>query len=192
MHHPPFGRCAAGAGPSAAYLEPRWYACYTRGRHEKRVATLLRERGIESFLPVQEREEQWSDRRKQVGWPLFPSYVFGRFTLGDLSRVLATHGIVEIVRTGSAPAAIADGEIENVRRFAEALRMHGIPAEAEPFLEVGERVRVAAAPLCGVEGIVVKRRGRARVLVGLRAVGQGLSVELDAAALLPLNAEGVQ
>ena len=54
----------------------RWYACYTRSRHEKRVAERLRQRGHTVFLPLVERVRQWHDRKKRVPWPLFPSYVF--------------------------------------------------------------------------------------------------------------------
>ncbi|HEX8690996.1 MAG TPA: UpxY family transcription antiterminator [Longimicrobium sp.] len=165
----------------------RWYACYTRGRHEKRVSTLLEQRGIEHFLPLHTRTEQWRDRKKRVDWPLFPSYVFVRFDLRELPRVLGVYGVVAVVRSGPAPAVIADEDIENVRRFAAAIDAHGMVPELEPWVEVGERVRVDTGPLSGVEGVVVQRRGRTRVLVGLQTVGQGLSVELDAASLRPLG-----
>ncbi|HEX6751383.1 MAG TPA: UpxY family transcription antiterminator [Longimicrobium sp.] len=172
------------AVPSA----PRWYACYTRGRHEKRVAALLEQRGIEHFLPLHASTEQWSDRKKRVLWPLFPSYVFVRVDPRDLTKALAVNGMVAVVRGGSAPVAIPDVEIENVRRFAAAIEAHGLEPELEPCLAVGRRVHVGAGPLRGVEGVVVERRGRARVLVGLQAVGRGMSVEVDAALLQPLDA----
>ena len=174
-------------GFHAAPAAPRWYACYTRGRHEKRVAALLEQRGIEHFLPLHASTEQWSDRKKRVLWPLFPSYVFVRVDPRDLPKALAVNGMVAVVRAGSAPVAIADEEIENVRRFAAAIEAHGLEPELED-LAVGRRVHVGAGPLRGVEGVVVERRGRARVLVGLQAVGRGMSVEVDAALLQPLDA----
>ncbi|MBV9109973.1 MAG: hypothetical protein JO306_11245 [Gemmatimonadetes bacterium] len=76
---------------------PHWYACYTRSRQEKIVDELLRQHKIESFLPVIVRESLWKDRKKQVSFPLFPGYVFARFTLDHLSQVLATHGVVAVV-----------------------------------------------------------------------------------------------
>lgn len=172
---------------ATASIGPRWYACYTRARHEKRVAALLHERGIESFLPLQTRDEQWSDRRKRVTWPLFPSYVFGRFDLAELTRVLGVYGVVSIVRTGGAPTPIADEDIQNVRRFAEAIETHGLTPEIEPLARVGDWVRIGSGPLSGVEGIVVERRGRARVVIGLQAIGQGLSVDVGIASLQPVR-----
>src|SRR3954453_3637035 len=172
---------------SAAPSAPQWWAAYTRGRHEKRAAALLEQRGIENFLPLHARMEQWNDRKKRVLWPLFPSYLFVRCDLRDLPRVLGGYGIVTVVRVGSTPMPVPDEEGENVRRFAAAIEAHGLEPELEPYLAVGERVCIGAGPLCGVEGIVVQRRGRPRVLVGLQAVGQGLSVEVDAASLQPLG-----
>src|SRR5687767_7395244 len=89
--------------PQEALVEPRWYACYTRARHEKRVEDLLRKRGFESFLPVLDRVSQWKDRKKLIAWPLFPSYVFGKFTLSDVHTVLVTPGVSTIVKANGIP-----------------------------------------------------------------------------------------
>jgi transcription antitermination factor NusG len=97
--------------------------------------------------------------------------------------VVGVTGVVTVVKVGAAPVAIADEEIENIRLLATALDEHGLEPELEPYAVVGARVRVGAGPLAGVEGVVVQRRGRARVLVGLAAVGQGISVEVDSATL---------
>jgi transcription antitermination factor NusG len=165
----------------------RWYACYTRGRHEKRVAALLEERGFEVFLPVVPRERQWHDRTKVVEFPLFPSYVFSRFSLDAVAEVLGVPGATTIVRFDGRPAAIPDEEIANVRRFAAALAEAGVEPEPVPMVEVeaGEAVRVVSGPFRGVEGVVLEGRGggRALIRVGLRAIRQGLKVEVDARSL---------
>jgi len=41
---------------------------------------------------------QWADRKKRVGFPLFPGYVFARFELRNVHEVLHTSGLVTIVR----------------------------------------------------------------------------------------------
>lgn len=164
--------------PPELYDEPRWYACYTRARHEKRVEGLLRERGIESYLPQVTRTRQWKDRRKRVGFPLFPGYVFGHFTLRQLHPVLSTPGVSTIIRINGYPTPIPGADIENVRRFVAALEATGTEPEVRPFLSAGQRVRVADGPFEGVEGVVIEQRGRRRVLVGLEAIGQGLEVDI--------------
>lgn len=169
--------------PTEAPDRERWFACYTRARHEKRVAALLRERDIESYLPLVPRVSQWKDRRREVEWPMFPSYVFARVAPAELHRIMTLPGIAAIVRTNGAPVSIRDADIANVRRFAEGLRRGGVKAEPVPYLEEGRWVEVCAGPLEGVRGVVVQRRTRRRVLVGLKAIGQALEVDVDVASL---------
>jgi transcription elongation factor/antiterminator RfaH len=163
----------------AAHDERRWFACYTKARHEKRVAQTLEERGFESFLPIVREERQWKDRKKLVEFPLFPSYVFGRFSISEVYAVLSIPGISTIVRMQGQPVPIRDEDIANVRRFALALSNTGIQVEAVPFIDAGQRVEVVDGPFCGIEGFVVERRTRRRVLVGLEAIGQGLEVDIE-------------
>src|SRR5437868_15292617 len=84
--------------PDKLSTEAHWYAWYTRARHEKQVEQLLQQRGCESYLPLAPMLRQWKDRKKLVQFPLFPSYVFGRFTLKEIHGVLTTPGVSTIVR----------------------------------------------------------------------------------------------
>lgn len=159
--------------------ERRWFACYTRARHEKRVALTLDERGMESFLPLVLRESQWKDRKKMVAFPLFPSYVFGHFSIAETHRVLSIPGVSTIVRIKGKPAIIRDHEIDNVRRFAMALATTGAPVETIPFIAEGELVEVTSGPFAGVRGFVVEQRSRRRVLVGLEVIQQGFEIDIE-------------
>jgi transcription termination/antitermination protein NusG len=179
-------RADVSEGRAAVPARPHWYACYTRARHEKQVSRLLQERGLETFLPLVPRVSQWKDRRKTVEWPLFPSYVFGRFAPEDMQRVLATPGVAGLVRTNGRPARIDDEELENVRRFARALSGGGVEVEQRPFLAEGEWVEVMDGPFQGIRGIVVRRRNRRRVLIGLKAIGQALEIDIDTRVLRPV------
>jgi transcription antitermination factor NusG len=164
-----------------------WYACQTRSRHEKQVEAALRQRGFESYLPTYLRTRQWKDRKKLVEWPLFPGYVFGRFALADLGRVLGTPGLATVVRANGRPAPIRESEVENVRRFARALSETGTAPVAVPYVAVGEVVRVRSGPFGGVCGVVLKRRNRRRVLVGVEAIGSGLEIDIEDGLLEPMG-----
>jgi transcription antitermination factor NusG len=172
--------------PDSLYEQPHWYACQTRSRHEKVVDEMLRRQRIESYLPVVRVNRQWKDRRKQVSFPLFPGYVFARFTLHELIRVVSTHGVGRVVSARGYPTPIPAGEIENVRRVSSGVVASGAEVETGPALHEGDWIRVAAGPFEGVEGVVVERRGRRRVLVGIAAIGQGLEVDIDVADLTPI------
>jgi transcription antitermination factor NusG len=173
--------------PAQLYTEPHWYACYTRARHEKQVEMQLRQRGLESYLPLVQQIRQWSDRKKAVQFPLFPSYVFGRFTLSEVHAVLTTPGVSTIVRANGYPTPIPERDLENVKTFVSALAESGLDPDPRPFLAEGQWVRVLEGPFEGVEGVVVEQRGRKRVLVGLAAIGQGLEIDIDTRLLKPIR-----
>jgi transcription termination/antitermination protein NusG len=173
--------------PARLYAEPHWYACYTRARHEKQVESQLRQRGLDSYLPLVQQIRQWSDRKKAVQFPLFPSYVFGRFTLSEVHAVLTTPGVSTIVRANGYPTPIPVADLENVKKFVAALAESGLEPDPRPFLAEGQWVRVLEGPFEGVQGIVVERRGRKRVLVGLAAIGQGLEIDIDTRLLKPVK-----
>lgn len=169
--------------PQELYTTSEWYACYTRARHEKQVEQLLQQRGFESYLPLVGLMRQWKDRKKLVQFPLFPSYVFGRFSLKQLHDVLTIPGVSTVVRANGYPTPIPARDIENVRMFARAIADTGVPVEQRPFLAEGDWVQVMEGPFEGVEGIVIEQRGRKRVLVGVEAIGQGLEIDIDSRLL---------
>jgi transcription antitermination factor NusG len=178
--------------PEPQYDVPHWYACYTRSRHEKKVDELLRRQMIESYLPTTVRESQWKDRKQLVRFPLFPGYVFGRFTLHQLTQVLSTHGVAAVVSARGYPSPISDAEMENVRLVARAATDLAtelvVEMERGALIQQGNWVRVADGPFQGVQGIVVERRGRRRVLVAIAAIGQGVEIDIGISDLVPIPA----
>ena len=75
----------------------QWFALTVKHQHERRVEGVLRAAGVDTFLPLYRARRQWSDRVKDLDAPLFPGYVFSRFTLRDRARVVGTPGVVRIV-----------------------------------------------------------------------------------------------
>lgn len=169
--------------PPLLYSRPHWYACHTRSRHEKRVEFSLRQRGIESYLPLVPRRRRWRDRLALVHLPLYPGYVFGRFTLEQYHAVLSVPGIATVVRARGWPTPIPDSEVENVRRLAAALAHEAVEPQPASLPRAGDRVRVAAGPFKGVEGIVRQARGRRCILVGIAAIGQGFRIDVPTSVL---------
>jgi transcription antitermination factor NusG len=155
-----------------------WYACYTKPRHERRAERLLRERGVESYLPTIQRVSQWKDRKRLIRWPLFAGYVFGRFESTDFGRVLATGGVLMIVRMNGRFASIPDGEFEAMRRLVDVAGGLGIEPALESLAEDGQWVRVLDGAFKDIEGQIIRRRNKQRVIVGLRAIGRGLEVDI--------------
>jgi transcription antitermination factor NusG len=169
--------------PQAAYCEKRWYAAYTSANHEKRVAEQLRVRLVEHFLPLYESVRRWKDRRVTLQMPLFPGYVFVRMALRDGLQVRQVPGVAHLVGFDGSPAALPDEEILALRAsFRGELR-----AEPHPYLSVGRRVQVSRGPMAGMQGILLQRKGKLRVVISIALIRRSVAVEMDEADLQPLG-----
>jgi len=158
-----------------------WFAVYTNSHHEKRVALHLAEREIESFLPLYSTRHRWRNRcERTVELPLFPNYVFVRIASRERVRVLAVPGVLSLVGVGRTPAALPDFEIEALRCGVGRRKI-----EPHPYLVVGERVRIEAGPMTGMEGVLVRKKNNFRVVLALDAIMQSVAVEVDADDLEP-------
>jgi transcription antitermination factor NusG len=162
-------------------LRPYWYAASTRANHEKNVAEHLAARSVEHFLPLYESVRRWKDRRVRLQMPLFPGYVFVRISLRDRLRVLQIPSVASLVSFNGIPAALSETEIETLKASLEL----GIQVVPHPYLNVGRRVRVAAGPLEGLEGIVIRKKNALRFVISLDLIQRSVVVELDQADLGP-------
>jgi transcription elongation factor/antiterminator RfaH len=160
-----------------------WFAAYVRSRHETRVSEHLEARSVEFFLPQEKSERQWSDRRIVVMKPLFPNYIFVRIAAGDRMRVLEVPGVVHLVGRVGQPEAMEDAEIEQLRRAAQEC----MKPQRHPLIAIGERVMVTRGPLEGAQGLLVREKGRTRVVLELEMIGKAMSVEVDMEAIAPVG-----
>lgn len=151
-----------------------WYALYTRHQHEKNAAQVLSHKGFDTFLPLYQAMHQWKDRKKELWLPLFPCYVF---LSGDVNRsleVLKTPGVVGFVSHAGRPAAIPSDQIHAVREVVLRSR-----AEPHPFLQTGDKVRVKAGSLLGLEGILVRKKNQCRLVISVEMLGKSVATEID-------------
>ena len=158
-----------------------WYALYTCSRHEKCVAQQIEQRSIACFLPLYRSLRRWKDRRKEVELALFPGYVFVRIALEDRLRVLALTSVVGLVSFNGRPAALPEAEIEQLRQ-----RLARGSVEPHPYLRVGRRVRVRGGPMQGLEGIIVRRKDRCRLVFSLDLIMRSVAVEVDEGDVEPV------
>jgi len=175
------------------YLEQRpdsvqhpWFALRVKSRTEKVVSTIARNKGFEEFLPLYQSRRRWSDRFKSVEMPLFPGYVFCRLNPEFRLPLLTIPGVMSFVGIGRVPAPIDDAEIAAIQAAVGA----GLVAEPYPFLEVGQRVRLAEGPLAGLEGMLVEVRKQQRLVVSVSMLKRSVAVEIDRLWVRPLDAGG--
>ena len=166
-------------GLTAAQFPSRWYAAYTCSRHEKQVSRQLHERQIDFFLPTYQSVRRWKDRRKEVEFPLFPGYVFVNIKETERLRVLQIYGVVQLVTFNGRPAPLEDNEIESLRNGIA----NGICPEPYPYLKIGRRVRVKYGPLAGIEGFLVRRKDKYRVVISIDLIMRSIAAEVQVADL---------
>lgn len=142
-------------------------AVYCRPRTEKKVAERLAGRGVEVYCPLQTTMRQWSDRKKKVQVPVFPSYVFVHVAEADRLTVLQDPGVMNFVYWLGKPAVIRDGEIKAVQDFLAG--NYGELFEMVDLRE-GDRVSIRSGAFASESGIVDEVKGN-RVSVLLESLG---------------------
>ena len=155
--------------------ESGWTAVYTRSRYEKQLHELLTEQRIESYLPLHRVLTQWSDRKKWVEKPLFPSYLFVRARKEDQFKVLNTPGAVRYVSFNGQIARVRDEEIACIQRLiAGEARLEAVAG----YIDKGTPVNIQGGSLAGLQGELVSYQSSKRVLVRIESIGHNVLVSV--------------
>ena len=146
-------------------------------RHEKLVHDHLREQSVEAFLPLLQVPSTRKDRKQTIEVPVFPGYLFAHIDPDDGYAVKTTRGVVAIVGTSPLQYSfVPDEEIEAVRTMVESR----LKIDPYPYLNVGTPIRVKSGPLQGLEGILVEKRGKFRIIVSVNLLGKSICAEVSA------------
>jgi len=162
-------------------MSASWFAIWTRSRHEHVVREQLERKHFDAFLPTITKWSRWKDRKKKIDWPLFPGYCFARFEQEEALSILKCTGVVNIVSVEGKPAPIPDHEIEGIRLLLESHLQY----DPCPLIREGMMVEVTHGALKGVVGRLVRKGAHARLILSVDLIGQGVSVEVDAADVKP-------
>lgn len=111
-------------------MQKNWYVLYTRPQCEKKVATLLAKRKIESFIPYVNMDSTRLKKSKTVTRPLFKSYVFVYTTEADFASLLHADGVISVLHWLGKPAIIAEAEVNAIKEFTADY--HNIDLEKLP------------------------------------------------------------
>ena len=160
-----------------------WFALRVKPNYEKPVATALRGKGIEEFLPLFRSRRQWSDRVKVMDLPLFPGYLFCRLNLEERMPLLTTPGFLYIVGIGKNPQPVDESEIEAIQSVLRS----GVPVTPWPSLVVGQKVQLKHGPLRGLVGVLTKIANQHRMYVSVTLLKRSISVEVAPEWLHPVE-----
>ncbi|HEX3999261.1 MAG TPA: transcription termination/antitermination NusG family protein [Pirellulales bacterium] len=151
-----------------------WWALYTLPRREKELMRRLRTWEVPFYSPIIETRRQSPQGRIRKSYvPLFGSYVFLCGGEEQRYRALTTNCVSRCLTVPDSDLLIAD--LRQIRRLIQA----DVPLTPESRIQAGTPVRVRSGSLMGVEGVVVRRQNKARLLVAVRFLQKGASLLLD-------------
>ncbi len=161
-------------GKAAAAEDARWIAFYTLARREKDLMRKLEAAHVPFYAPLIPRRLHTAGGRVRHSYvPLFPGYVFAPVDDEQRRDALATNTVARWLPIPDEELLVWD--LRTIKRLIDSEH----PLTPEARIEPGQFVRVKSGPLRGVEGIVLKRRGEQRLMVAVRFLNQGASIELE-------------
>ena len=167
-------------------FEKGWYVVYTRPQHEKKVAEQLTRLGIENFLPMIRTLRLWSDRRKYINAPLFPSYVFVKLE-DRLSyfRSLDTSGVLYFVKNGKEIAGIDEPTIFGIRNIIS--NAPGDITVSAEYFSPGEKLVICEGPFTGLNCEMISYNGKQKVLLRVDLISRNVIADLPVHYVIPLS-----
>jgi len=158
---------------------PQWYAIWTKSHSEQMVADQLLAKDLDVFLP---KISIWSRRggvRHAIRVPMFSGYLFLQ---GDVDKkiyleVIKCRGVVRMLgERWDSLSPISHPEIESLQQLVNS----GLAVTPHSYLRAGQRVRVTAGPLKGVDGILVENKSEKGILVlSVDLLRRSIAVQID-------------
>jgi transcriptional antiterminator RfaH len=147
-----------------------WNVLFVKPRTEKKATEYCALYGIPSYLPLRAKTHVVQRRKVTFMVPVFPGYVFAKFSPEQRLLLLQTNLLVRVL----APL--------NPRRMLRDLIMVRRALKADPELKPakpltqGRLVRITGGPLMGVEGRVARMAGTMKVVLNVEMIGRAISV----------------
>ncbi|MCX7876767.1 MAG: UpxY family transcription antiterminator [Melioribacteraceae bacterium] len=154
--------------------EKKWFALYTKPRHEFKAEEQINKLSIECFLPKINVKRKWKDRKKNVETALFTSYIFIHATEIERRYALALDSIVKTVCFNGKPAVIPNDEIESIKILLEN--------KADVYLtdniKRGNKVKIIEGPFKDAIGTVLNVNSENWLYVSIEVLQRTVSVKL--------------
>jgi len=158
-----------------------WYTLQTKPKSEYRVAAILQQRQIETYLPeIGAAKVQQAEKKA----PLFPCYLFMRLDLNvtAFSQWQWTPGLRRIVSFGHVPVPLPDQVIDLIRQRVQ--QINATSDKPAHSFKPGDPVRIIDGPLKDMEAIFAgPTTPGERVQVLLTILGRLSRVQVQAAHL---------
>ena len=159
----------------------KWWVAHTKSRNEKALAHDLINKEINYFLPMTWKVRRKSRRTVKSLLPLFNGYLFFCGDENQRIELLRTDRVANLIEVNDQDTLIDElVQIERVLRTGESITPH-------KYVKKGQKCRVIAGPLMGVQGIVINIRGQTRLVLQVDILGQAASVEIEIDMIEPVD-----
>jgi transcription antitermination factor NusG len=164
-----------------------WHVIYVKSRWEKKVHASLQEISLESFLPQVKTVQQWSDRKKTIIKPLFPSYVFVNINSSlEFHKALSVNGACAYIRFGKEYARVTEKEVNQIKLLVGAKDVTDVVMDTQ-LPKVGEIKKIVYGPLSGLECEVLKVGNVNKIIVYIHSLGQNITASIPSYYFEELN-----
>ena len=153
-----------------------WHIIYTLPRHEKAIAERLGVETVPCYVPLYSEMRMRRRRRVNLELPLFPCYVFVKMRLESKARLLSTPGVIRLL-TASGEAVVFSDEEMDVLQFS----LKTLSARPHPLHTCGKRIRLKHGPFAGLEGTILRRNGKRKLIVTLDCIQSSMLLDIDSA-----------
>ena len=152
-----------------------WYVLYVRSCQERKVNALLQENNFETFLPMIKKVRKWSDRKKIIEAPLFPSYVFVKLQARhDFNRALSIKGACTYIRFGSEYARATNEEILRIKMLCGLTDVSEIKVTSAP-IQIGEYKTIKFGPLEGLKCKIIRVDDNHKLRIRIESLRQNIT-----------------
>lgn len=150
-----------------------WWVAHTRSRNEKALAQDLINKDISYFLPMSWKVRRRKQRTIRSLLPLFSGYLFFCGNENQRVELLRTNRVANIIEVNDQQRLLDELlQIEQALQAGASLAPHS-------YIKAGQHCRVIAGPLADLQGIVIRTKTAARLVLQIDMLGQAASVEID-------------
>jgi len=153
----------------------KWFALYTKPKHEFKASLQLESESIIFYLPVITKVKQWSDRKKKITEPLLRGYIFIFADEKERNVALEQFSIVRCIFDHGRPAIIPDWQIENLKKFLRKDEDIIVNSGIVP----GAKVKILDGPFEGVIGVIKQEAKGKTIAINIELLNRSVLTQIS-------------
>lgn len=167
------------ATPLDVQRDSGWLVVCTKPNQEEVAVENIERQELEAYCPMILRRRSHARRVEMVRRPLFPSYAFVRLPAEkpQWRSLLATRGVLTVVRFNNQPGFMPRGLVEQLRSYEQRNLLQRMTIST---FEPGTQVRVKDGPFHDYIAEVLSADERGRIWLLLEIMGQTVRLQCDA------------